>query len=268
MSLNNKKIQCTVAILTYNNAKTLARALDSVRGFAEIIICDGGSTDDTVSIAQSYGARVLKQDRQFLDDAGRLQNYGGVRNQTLSEASFKWFLSLDSDEYLSTELVEEIAEIVENRSPVAYWVPRKYVYDGKVIDCSITYPNKQMRFFNCGAVTEFIKEVHERIVVRPDATVCMLRNYMLVPFEGNVSSIKQKWLQYLTIESARNPTTSFRAWLRGAFRETKVAVLYSFRLVRNILFCRGNKLPIRLELIRFWYQGVAIVSSLRRVNSW
>ena len=45
------KILCTVAVLTKNSAETLARALESAKEFAEIIVCDGGSTDRTLDIA-------------------------------------------------------------------------------------------------------------------------------------------------------------------------------------------------------------------------
>ncbi|MBI2603994.1 MAG: glycosyltransferase, partial [Candidatus Harrisonbacteria bacterium] len=55
------KIPCSVGVLTLNSAKTLARCLESFKDFAEIIVCDGNSTDDTVAIAKKYGAKVVKQ---------------------------------------------------------------------------------------------------------------------------------------------------------------------------------------------------------------
>ena len=58
-------IPCTVGILTFNNEATLNRALDSVEGFAEVIISDGGSTDETLSIARSRGVQILSQDTRL-----------------------------------------------------------------------------------------------------------------------------------------------------------------------------------------------------------
>jgi glycosyltransferase involved in cell wall biosynthesis len=51
-----EKIRCSVGILTYNSGKNLRRALESVKNFSNIIIADGGSTDDTLQIAAEYGA--------------------------------------------------------------------------------------------------------------------------------------------------------------------------------------------------------------------
>ena len=49
-------------MLTYNSEKTLRRALESVKDFDDIILCDGDSTDQTHAIAAEYGARVVRQD--------------------------------------------------------------------------------------------------------------------------------------------------------------------------------------------------------------
>ena len=41
------RIPCTVGIITHNNEATIERALESVKEFAEIIVCDGASTEKT-----------------------------------------------------------------------------------------------------------------------------------------------------------------------------------------------------------------------------
>ena len=92
-----QRIPCTVGILTHNSAATLPRALESVRDFAEIIICDGGSSDETLAIAERFGARVIAQDRQFVDVEGRIVDYAGTRNQMLKGSSEQWFFFFDSD---------------------------------------------------------------------------------------------------------------------------------------------------------------------------
>tara|TARA_Y100001935_G_scaffold253378_1_gene259446 strand:+ start:1046 stop:1237 length:192 start_codon:yes stop_codon:yes gene_type:complete len=60
-----KKIDCTVGILTYNCGDVLKNALESVSFCSEIIICDGGSTDNTLSVAEEYGCRVIKQKKNI-----------------------------------------------------------------------------------------------------------------------------------------------------------------------------------------------------------
>ena len=62
----NQKIPCSVGILTLNSGQALRRCLDSLKDFAEIIICDGNSTDNTLEIAREYGAKIVKQYGIFL----------------------------------------------------------------------------------------------------------------------------------------------------------------------------------------------------------
>ena len=72
MSDKKATIHATVGILTFNSAQTLERALESVKDLAEIIICDGGSTDATREIALKYGARIIDQDKKFKNPNGSL----------------------------------------------------------------------------------------------------------------------------------------------------------------------------------------------------
>ncbi len=259
------RIPCTVTILTRNSAATLERAIRSVWEFEEIILCDGGSLDKTHAIAASYGARIIPQDKSFLDHDGRIKNYGGVRNQTLAAASHQWFFFLDSDEYASPELVEEIRTAVAIDQPAAYWVPRTYVYQDILIERAVTYPNQQMRFFHRSIAGNFIKEVHERIELLPGAPVKNLVQYLRVPVEEGVEQMKEKWRRYLDVESLRAPNLTFWQWVCGAAHEAAVAALYILRFVRN-LFLPGTRLPVRFELVRVWYQWMAITTSLGRVH--
>src|SRR5215831_14870765 len=54
------RMSLSICIITLNEEANIGRTLDSVREIAdEIIVVDSGSTDSTVSIAQSYGAKVV-----------------------------------------------------------------------------------------------------------------------------------------------------------------------------------------------------------------
>lgn len=252
------KIQASVAILTYNNEGTIKRCLESVKDFAEIIVCDGGSTDQTRTIVESYDAKVIDQDAQFKNPNGSIANFSGIRNQTLDAASHEWFLFVDSDEHLSQELVEEIRNIVEaplrEDSPLAYWMPRKWVYLNKTVACSTTYPSHQMRFFHKAGVNHFIKSVHERIEVKPTTKTAYLKNHELVPFESSKDAWKKKLNYYLDIEAERQKEQSLAGWIRFTlFNTCKLTILYGLRFVRMALFCRGHKMPFWYETMQYWY---------------
>lgn len=51
----------SVLIITKNSADTIAECIKSVRVFAsEIIVVDGGSEDETISLAEKNGAKIVR----------------------------------------------------------------------------------------------------------------------------------------------------------------------------------------------------------------
>ena len=91
----------TLVVITHNEAKTIARCLDSVPFAAEKVVVDSGSTDGTVAVAQAHGARVVHQD---------WLGFGPQRNFATTQCSHEWILALDADEYLSPELAAELEQ--------------------------------------------------------------------------------------------------------------------------------------------------------------
>ncbi len=250
MKPNEGKIPATLAILTKNNGKTLSRALESAKDFDDIIICDGGSTDDTLAIAAWYGARVIPQDKEFLDESGRIFDYAGVRNQTLGAARYDWYFFLDSDEYCGEDLVAAMKEVISKRTEGVFWVDRKYVINGVVIERAATYPNRQMRFFSKTSVNRFVKKVHERIELKEGVRPEILGGTMYIPFEPDLLAIRRKWDYQIAVEVAQKGDVSLLQYLEFVFEAAKVSALWGFRLIRNTLFSRGTKMPFRFEMER------------------
>lgn len=253
-----KKIPCTVEVLTYNSENMLSRALDSIKDFAEIIVIDGGSTDGTLDIARKYGCVILKQDIAYKNEDGTLRDFGGVRNQGLDVASYRWFFFLDSDEYLDDEILSEVRDVIVQDKQGAYFVPRKYVYDNVVIDCATTYPSYQMRFFHRSRVKRFIKKVHERIELEQGISPAYLRQSMYVPLLLDVKELREKQKRYLRIENNRMRGIPASNLFRKATRELSIGVFYIWRIFRTYIICRGTKLPLAFEWMRIWYQSCLV----------
>lgn len=244
------KIKCSVEILTRNSAETIARCLESVKDFDDIMVLDGGSTDGTRDIAARAGARVLDQhDGQMENQA--IMDFAAVRNRGLAFARHDWFMYIDSDEYLSPEAVEEIRGIVQNPQPPAYvwWQPRRYVLDGRVIECATTYPNRQIRLFHKDFVQRFIKPVHERILVSPGVKVATLRHVEYVPL-GSLASLKARWERYRDREIAMAAGLPRAKMCTVALGQMVLFARYTLRYVRIIFFCRGARLPFSYEWAR------------------
>lgn len=57
-------MNCSIVIRAYNEEKHIARLLEGIRhqtvADVEVILIDSGSTDSTISIAESFGARVVR----------------------------------------------------------------------------------------------------------------------------------------------------------------------------------------------------------------
>ncbi|RLB04217.1 MAG: glycosyltransferase, partial [Deltaproteobacteria bacterium] len=86
----------SVCMIVKNEEKMLPKCLESIREVAdEIIIVDTGSTDNTVAIAESFGAKVYFHPWE--------KDFSKHRNQSLSYATGDWILQIDADETLEPE---------------------------------------------------------------------------------------------------------------------------------------------------------------------
>jgi tetratricopeptide (TPR) repeat protein len=91
----------SLCMIVRNEERFLDGALASVQGVVdEICIVDTGSTDDTLAIAERYGARVTHL--PWTDD------FSAARNAALAMASRRWILVLDADERLAPESRDEL----------------------------------------------------------------------------------------------------------------------------------------------------------------
>ncbi|OGG58833.1 hypothetical protein A2765_00430 [Candidatus Kaiserbacteria bacterium RIFCSPHIGHO2_01_FULL_56_24] len=256
MTFQEGKIPATLVVLTKNSAETLEKALESAKDFDDIVICDGGSTDGTLGIAERFGARVITQDQRFLDEGGRIFDYAGVRNQTLDAARHTWILWLDSDEECTESLCAAIREVIAKRGEEGsgtFWVDRKYTIHGTVIDCAATYPNRQMRFFSKRSTTGFVKKVHERIALKEGVGPEFLDGVMRIPFEPDIDAIRRKWDYQIAVAAAQITPLSLWHFLEAVIDCTKISTLWFFRLARNAVFCSGTKMPFRFEMERHYF---------------
>lgn len=96
-------LDLSVIILTYNEELHIGRCIQNIRHIAkEIFVVDSFSTDNTVSIAESLGAKVYQN--AWENNHAKQFNWG----LTNLPVTTKWVLRLDADEYLTAELIEEL----------------------------------------------------------------------------------------------------------------------------------------------------------------
>src|SRR5271165_5855571 len=110
-----------LSMIVRDAASDLPACIESVRGVAdEIVIADTGSTDHTIEIARTMGARVISI--PWEDDFAR------ARNLSLAEVTADWVLSMDADERLDAAAARRLPALIANHKARAYQVPiRNYV---------------------------------------------------------------------------------------------------------------------------------------------
>lgn len=261
-------VQVTVGILTFNSVDVVGAAIGSVGDCAEILVCDGGSTDGTRELAASLGCRVVDQDATCLDDQGRLTDIAGVREQVLSLASSEWVLFLDSDELATPELVAEIGRSIEgSRVFGAYRVPRLFTLNGKTVTCAMVYPSFQTRLVYRPAVVGYDGIVHDVPVLRDGEAVGTLEQPQLVP-QPPFREVWCKWRSYMRLEEVKKIDLSRQEWKTQVLRpQLKSLKWLAYRYYKSMRECRGQRLPMRYEVGRLAYElGVIIYTGRRFVG--
>ena len=150
-------MRITATLITLNEERKIARAIESLRCCDEIVVADSGSVDRTVELAEKLGARVL-------DTSWR--GYAGQKNWVAEQALHDWILSLDADEALSEALEGEIWNLKKSGPKYdAYTVPRLAQYMGKWILHSGWYPDRKVRLYNRNKAQWVGDFVHESVHV-------------------------------------------------------------------------------------------------------
>jgi len=134
-------MKISVAIITYNEERNIARCLESLGEVAdEIVVLDSFSTDRTEEICENHDVKFFTNPFE-----GHIQQ----KNHALSLVTHDWVLSLDADEALSGELQTRILQLKKNGPTVdGYIFNRLTNYCGKWINHGGWYPDKKMRLWN------------------------------------------------------------------------------------------------------------------------
>jgi glycosyltransferase involved in cell wall biosynthesis len=155
----------SVAIITLNEADNLARTLTSVRFADEIVVVDSGSTDRTVEIASSFGAKVISE---------AWKGFAPQKNSAIDQCVGTWVLSLDADEELTDELQAEIRSMLEADAQITpqvdgYQLRLRHVFLGRWMRHGGYYPDMKLRLFrrvtSSGPAHFTDRPVHESVAV-------------------------------------------------------------------------------------------------------
>lgn len=183
-------MKISVTILVKNSEETLEATLESVRDFSEVVVLDTGSTDATLQIAEKFfNVKVFH---------APFQGFGPTHNLASSLASHDYILSLDSDEVLSSELIQEIKDLSLDPS-CTYAISRDNYYRGKHIKgCSGWYPDFVTRLYNRKSTSFNDAAVHEKIIQGSLKKVSLKHSMTHIPYR-KVEDFLYKMQTYTTL---------------------------------------------------------------------
>jgi len=161
MSDKITKNKISAVIITKNEEKNIERCLNSIVNVVdEVILVDSNSTDNTVSLAESYEfVKVYSTE---------WKGYAETKNYGHSLASNAYILSLDADEALDDTLQNSILELKKNGLEQAYSFNRITNYCGKWIWHGGWYPDIKIRLFNKNYGQWMGSHVHETLQVEQE----------------------------------------------------------------------------------------------------
>lgn len=208
----------SVFIICQDEERIIGACLEQVAKIAdEIIVVDSGSTDATLEIARRFTDRIYHQD---------WLGYGRQKNVALSKCENEWVMSVDSDEVIPDDLIDEIREL-DFQAP-AYRIARKLFLGNKFIRWGGYYPDYQLRLFRKSLGRFSDARVHESVKLN-----C----------RENCPRLSHP-LNHYSYENLAEMRAAFREFAELSDRQANLP-----RAVLNFLYTLFNKLVLRLGFL-------------------
>jgi glycosyltransferase involved in cell wall biosynthesis len=133
-------IPLTVVIPTLNEGAQIEAAVADLAWADEVIVVDGGSSDDTVQRAEAAGARVVVLHNETI---------AAQRNRGIELAQNSWILAIDTDERVTPQLRAELSQIATGSMPThaAYRMKFRNHYLGRELRHGPWGRDWHIRFF-------------------------------------------------------------------------------------------------------------------------
>lgn len=201
----NKQIQLSVCIIVKNEETTLPECLSSVKDMAdELIVVDTGSTDQTVKVAKSFGAKVFK--KKWQDD------FSQVRNFAIEKANGKWILFLDADETIRPGNAERIKSLLDNPMVEGYL----FYISTHIPGQEASAPTQSLRLFRNRKEYRYQNRVFERI---PEERITSVQDESILilhrPNPSRYKQIQQLKMNLLREEIEHHPEDPYLHYVYG-----------------------------------------------------
>jgi glycosyltransferase involved in cell wall biosynthesis len=229
MISKNREIKISAVIIAKNEEKKIRDCLESVNWVDEIILVDDNSTDSTCDIAKKFGAKIIK-----FKGGG----FYRIRNVGTKEAKGDWILHIDADERVTSDLKEEILDIIlsEGNKFTHYAIPRQNIVFGKEMKHCGLWPDYVVRLFKKKYFVSWRGDLHETVEVKGELDY--MNNYFVHIKHDNLFDIVRKTNNWSEVEAklmfdAGHPPMNIIRFSSACARE------FYLRMIRQTAFLDG-----------------------------
>lgn len=249
----------SVALAVFNEEKNIKKCLESVSGLAsEIVVVDGGSTDNTRKIAEKFQARILGTNNPRIFHINK--------QKALEMATRKWILQLDADEVISEELKKEIIDLIDDGSIDGYYIPRKNYFLGSFLTKGGQYPDYTLRLYRNGKAKFPCKSVHEQVTLNGNSTY--LKHPLLHFSYQNFSHYLDHFNLYTSIfaDELKSNNLQFNSWTFLSYILWQPLIWFIKTFIRHkgykdgfpgFVFSLFSSLRFPTAYIKYWETGKA-----------
>lgn len=188
-------MRLSLCLAVFNEEKSIHYPLDSAINFVdEVVIIDGGSTDQTVKIARSYGKKI----RLFEEKNPPMFHIN--KQKAIERARGEWILQLDADEAVSPQLKAEIETVIQQKNDyAAYYLPRENFFLTRFLTKGGMYPDYTIRLYRRGTAHFPCRNIHENVAIKGE--IGYLKNPLLHYADPNFSRYLKRWDRYTSLEA-------------------------------------------------------------------
>ena len=165
----------SLIVLTYNEETHLPRLLRSMEGLVyDLFILDSGSTDQTIPIAESFGATVL---------VNPFENHPKQWDFALRNFAIKtpWIIGLDADHEILPPLYERLAAFDPEQIPEqvnGIYFNRKNYFKGRWIKHGGYFPKYMLKMFRTGVGYSDLNENMDHRFIAPGESILWKDGYL------------------------------------------------------------------------------------------
>jgi glycosyltransferase involved in cell wall biosynthesis len=189
----------SLIVITRDEEAVIGQCLASARPFCrELVVVDSGSTDRTIEIARSMGARVISH--EFTD-------YVRQKQIALDHASCEWVLLLDADEQATYELSREIERMIGSADAADGYRIQRVLYHLRHYYTRAIYGDRPLRLFRRKHGYIGGTDPHDKVVV--DGRVERLRAPILHFSYRDIAAHVDTMNRFSTRGAAQLPPSPF-----------------------------------------------------------